>query len=126
MALTFLVGCENAASTWDALPERKRIRESILTSYERLFHDVGVRDLYLPIRGSADVADALREPRLESGIGVSHWPETEPASHYFEARLSDQFDVVFRYRPHAGGRASRADGGMGHRRGPPETYPSRL
>ena len=37
---------------------------------------------------------ALREPLLERAIGVIYRPETERASHYFQARLSEQFDAV--------------------------------
>jgi len=40
------------------------------------------------------VGDALRVVRLERAIGVIYRPETERQSHYFEARLADQFDAV--------------------------------
>jgi hypothetical protein len=33
--------------------------------------------------------------RLERAIGVIYRPETERASHYFHARLADQFDPIF-------------------------------
>ena len=37
----------------------------------------------------------LLEPeRLQRAIGVIHRPETERMSHYFTARLADQFDAV--------------------------------
>jgi erythromycin esterase-like protein len=36
----------------------------------------------------------LRENRLERAIGVIYRPETERLSHYFQARLADQFDAV--------------------------------
>jgi erythromycin esterase-like protein len=36
----------------------------------------------------------LNKKRLERAIGVIYLPETERASHYFEARLADQFDAV--------------------------------
>jgi erythromycin esterase-like protein len=39
----------------------------------------------------------LREPMLERAIGVIYLPETELASHYFHARLSDQFDAVIHF-----------------------------
>jgi protein-L-isoaspartate(D-aspartate) O-methyltransferase len=35
---------------------------------------------------------ALMKPRLERAIGVIYRPETELASHYFEAVLPRQFD----------------------------------
>jgi erythromycin esterase-like protein len=36
----------------------------------------------------------LRQPRLERAIGVIYRPETERVSHYFQARLPDQFDAL--------------------------------
>jgi len=40
------------------------------------------------------VQEALSRPRLERAIGVIYRPETELQSHYFEARLAQQFDAV--------------------------------
>ena len=40
---------------------------------------------------------ALREPRLERAIGVIYRPDTERMSHYFYARLPDQFDAVLHF-----------------------------
>jgi erythromycin esterase-like protein len=37
---------------------------------------------------------ALAGPRLERAIGVLYRPETERPSHYFTARLPEQFDIV--------------------------------
>ena len=36
----------------------------------------------------------MGEPRLERAIGVVYLPATERRSHYFEARMSRQFDAV--------------------------------
>ena len=36
----------------------------------------------------------MREPLLERAVGVIYRPETERATHYFTARVSDQFDAV--------------------------------
>jgi erythromycin esterase-like protein len=44
-----------------------------------------------PTPGTADV---LRSARLERAIGVIYRPNTERQSHYFHARLADQFDAV--------------------------------
>ena len=38
--------------------------------------------------------DALGDPRLERAIGVIYRPQTERQSHYFDARLAEQFDAV--------------------------------
>lgn len=74
--------------------ERKTVRASHADSYERLCHDAGVPRFLLPLRDPLHetVRDALREPRLERAIGVIYRPETELASHYFEAELARQFD----------------------------------
>jgi erythromycin esterase-like protein len=61
-------------------------------SYEELFHRVGSPDFLLT--SDSPVADRLRTPRLERAIGVVYRPETERVSHYFNARLADQFDAV--------------------------------
>jgi erythromycin esterase-like protein len=38
--------------------------------------------------------ERLHEPRLQRAIGVIYRPDTERISHYFEARLADQFDAM--------------------------------
>ena len=48
----------------------------------------------LPVRDPDSASIALREPKLERAIGVIYLPQTERQSHYFEARLSIQFDAV--------------------------------
>ena len=47
----------------------------------------------MSLRESA-VCEAFAAERLERAIGVVYLPETERASHYFEASLSRQFDAV--------------------------------
>ena len=68
----------------------------IRESYEALFHDVDLPRFYLDLRRS-DISSALRAERLERAIGVIYRPETELISHYFNARLSDQFDAVLHF-----------------------------
>jgi erythromycin esterase-like protein len=46
---------------------------------------------------NGDPAESLRESRLERAIGVIYRPETERQSHYFHARLADQFDAVLHF-----------------------------
>jgi protein-L-isoaspartate(D-aspartate) O-methyltransferase len=48
----------------------------------------------LPLRTSAqsDLQSKLMKPLLERAIGVIYRPESELASHYFEATLPLQFD----------------------------------
>ena len=40
---------------------------------------------------------ACATPGLERAIGVIYRPETERMSHYFRARLPDQFDAVLHF-----------------------------
>jgi len=94
IGFTTYTGTVTAASDWDAPAARKRVRPALSDSFEALFHTVGIPDFLLPLRGNARLADALEEPRLERAIGVIYRPETERASHYFEARLPDQFDAL--------------------------------
>jgi len=89
-------GTVTAASDWGAAAERKRVRPGRPDSYEALFHEVGVPNFLLPLRGARAAAE-LREPRLERAIGVIYRPETERVSHYFQARLADQFDAVLHF-----------------------------
>jgi erythromycin esterase-like protein len=89
-------GTVTAASNWDAPAERKRVRPALPGSYEALFHEVAIPRFMLDLR-NGDPAESLREPRLERAIGVIYRPETERQSHYFHARLADQFDSVLHF-----------------------------
>ena len=40
---------------------------------------------------------SLRNERLERAIGVIYRPDAELISHYFHARLPDQFDAILHY-----------------------------
>jgi erythromycin esterase-like protein len=86
-------GTVTAASDWDMPAERKHVRPALPGSYEALFHDTGIPGFLLKMRDDPRTA-GLREPRLERAIGVIYRPETERLSHYFTARLADQFDAV--------------------------------
>ena len=68
-------------------------RPSVAGSYERLFHDSGLQRFLLLLRDGA-VRDALWLERLERAIGVIYRPESERISHYFRARLPQQFDAA--------------------------------
>src|ERR687891_1019426 len=87
-------GTVTAASDWDGPAERKRVRPALPESYEALFHDVGLGHFQVSLKGHTTAVETLREPRLERAIGVIYRPETERLSHYFRARLPDQFDAV--------------------------------
>jgi erythromycin esterase-like protein len=124
VGFTTYAGTVTAASDWDAPAERKRVRPALEGSYEALFHETSL-DRFLLVLADPSVRAALAGPRLERAIGVIYRPETERASHYFRARLPDQFDAVIHYDH------TRALEPLERTRGwdrgePPETYPSTL
>ncbi|HET8877223.1 MAG TPA: erythromycin esterase family protein [Casimicrobiaceae bacterium] len=86
-------GTVTAASDWDAPAERKRVRPGLAGSYERTFHESG-QDRFWVDLGEREVATGLRGALLQRAIGVIYRPETERWSHYFEARLPEQFDAM--------------------------------
>ncbi|HEY8226034.1 MAG TPA: erythromycin esterase family protein [Pyrinomonadaceae bacterium] len=94
VGFTTYTGTVTAASDWDGPAERKRVRPALPNSYEASFHDVTAPNFLLPLRDVGPAAIAVRDPRLERAIGVIYLPQTERQSHYFEARLADQFDAV--------------------------------
>ncbi len=87
-------GTVAAASDWDGPMQVKAVLPSLKQSYERLCHDTGRPQFMLPLRerSAGDVRNRLAKPRLERAIGVIYRPETELASHYFQAVLPVQFD----------------------------------
>jgi erythromycin esterase-like protein len=86
-------GTVTAADEWGGQAQRMRVRPALGTSFEHLFHQVGEEAFSISLRGGTAV-ERLRSARLERAIGVIYRPHTERQSHYFQARLSDQFDVV--------------------------------
>jgi erythromycin esterase-like protein len=111
IGMTTYTGTVTAAPDWDMPAERKHVRPALPNSYEAIFHmaassagqaervigartaDQRQRDFVL-LLGDGEIAEQLRAPRLERAIGVIYRPETERGSHYFHARLADQFDAV--------------------------------
>ena len=93
IGFTTHTGTVTASDDWDEPATTKRVVASLPGSHERLMHDVGIPAFSLDLRDRA-VAEALREPRLERAIGVIYRPQTERASHYFEATLPAQFDAL--------------------------------
>jgi erythromycin esterase-like protein len=89
-------GSVTAAPDWDRPPALVRVQPALAGSIEALFHELDVPDFVLPLRGSP-AADGLRGARLERAIGVVYRPQTERVSHYFDARVADQFDAVIHF-----------------------------
>lgn len=98
VGFTTCQGTVTAASEWDGVAERKLLRSALRGSYEALFHDTKSPNFLVSLRDSkSDASNVLRGPKLERAVGVIYLPETERQSHYFEARLADQFDVVIHF-----------------------------
>jgi erythromycin esterase-like protein len=86
-------GTVRAASGWDKPAEIKRVREPWPDSYEELFFRMGKKEFFMDLR-KPEIARVLKEPRLQRAIGVIYRPQTERWSHYFEACLPQQFDML--------------------------------
>ena len=87
-------GTVAAASDWDGPMEIKKVQPALAKSYERLCHATGQARFTLGLRKRSDLtgAQGLGKPQLERAIGVIYRPESERASHYFQAVLPRQFD----------------------------------
>jgi erythromycin esterase-like protein len=90
-------GTVTAASDWDEPAERKRVRPALPGSYEAILHETGHSRFLLPLRDRTTAVVGLASPRLERAIGVIYRPETERRSHYFSARLPEQFDTILHF-----------------------------
>src|SRR5437016_842890 len=97
VGFTTYTGTVTAASDWDGPAERKSVRPALADSYEAAFHEIDPANFFLLTSSGRDVAHALRGPQLERAIGVIYLPRTERQSHYFDARVSDQFDAVIHF-----------------------------
>ncbi len=85
-------GTVAAASSWDAPMEIMAVRPANAQSYERLFHLTNAPGLMLSLRKKSELNEKLMRPLLERAIGVIYRPDSELASHYFDATLPRQFD----------------------------------
>ena len=68
-----------------------------ITLCNALFHKVDLPSFILDLT-TADLAEKLREPRLQRAIGVIYAPETERQSHYFYTTLPNQFDGIIHFQ----------------------------
>jgi erythromycin esterase-like protein len=59
-------------------------------------HRVGIRNFLLDLH-EQHTREALDDPRIERAIGVIYRPETERMSHYFDAHLPGQFDLLVHF-----------------------------
>jgi protein-L-isoaspartate(D-aspartate) O-methyltransferase len=114
-------GTVAAASDWDGPLKIKTVRSAHRDSYERLCRDSRIRRFLLDLREGKwqELRVELQHARLERAIGVIYRPETELASHYFDARLPQQFDGYVWFEETRAVTPLSAES----RPGMPETYP---
>ncbi|MCT2401485.1 erythromycin esterase family protein [Novosphingobium mangrovi (ex Huang et al. 2023)] len=114
-------GTVAAASDWGADMRVMQVRPARDDSWEAAFRRTGLARSLTDWRGHKrkDLAGLLSQTLLERAIGVVYRPETERASHYFEAVIADQFDAFVWFEE------TRAVTPLGHERphGAPETWP---
>jgi erythromycin esterase-like protein/predicted phosphoribosyltransferase len=94
IGFTTYTGTVTAADDWGGPADRTWVRPALPQSVEELFHEVGQKGFLMAFDVAPRAAEALRAARLERAIGVIYRPETERQSHYFRARVADQFDAV--------------------------------
>jgi erythromycin esterase-like protein len=94
IGFTTYEGTVTAADDWGGEAKRKWVRPALSGSIEELFHEAGLEEFMLSFPAAPQAAERLRTARLERAIGVIYRPETERQSHYFRARIADQFDAV--------------------------------
>jgi len=123
IGFTTYAGTVTAADDWDGPAERKRLRPALASSVEELLHEAGERDFLLHFGVARRSADTLRSARLERAIGVIYRPGTERRSHYFQARIADQFDAVI-HADETRALEPLERTACWDRNEPPETYPS--
>jgi erythromycin esterase-like protein len=83
-----------AAPEWDQPGRVYDMRPALPGSYSALFRELRMPAFSLLLRGNATATRLLKGPMLERAIGVIYLPQSERSSHYFDARLSEQFDAA--------------------------------
>jgi len=114
-------GTVAAASDWGGQMSVMQVRTAREDSWESGFRHAGYARSLTDWRGAKrrDLADAVSQTLLERAIGVIYRPQTELASHYFEAVLAEQFDAYVWFEQ------TRAVTPLGPEKpeGAPETWP---
>lgn len=122
VGMTTATGTVTAAQDWGASARRMRVSPPLEGSYEALFHQAGLGGFLLDLR-EGDCARLLQRQRLERAIGVVYRPQTERWSHYFHARLAEQFDALI-HLDHSRALEPLERIAEWSDEEPPETYPS--
>ena len=90
-------GTVTAADDWGEAARVKRVRRGLPGSYEALFHELGIPRFMAFLDSPQRLPVAWCSRRLQRAIGVIYRPQTERASHYFQSRVTDQFDVMLHF-----------------------------
>jgi erythromycin esterase-like protein len=117
-------GTVTAASEWDSPGLRKRVRPGLAGSFEETFHSLEEPRFWLDLRDEK-LRRLLAEPRLQRAIGVIYLPQSERLSHYFHAKLPQQFDAIV-HIDETRALEPLAPEPQWHDEEAPETYPSGL
>jgi erythromycin esterase-like protein len=115
-------GRVTAADAWGEPADRKAVLPARPDSHEAVLHGPHLPAFWLDT-GDPSVRTLLGDRRLERAIGVIYRPQSERTSHYFDADLAAQFDVIAHF-DHSRAlepleRSARWDRGE-----PPETFPT--
>ena len=103
---TVLIGSSTYAGTvlasevWEGEVGEYVVRPALRESYEWLFHEAAESvgpNFAIDLAGDERASALLAAPRRQRAIGVLYLAITEHISHYYEARLSDQFDVLLHF-----------------------------
>lgn len=123
LGFTTYRGYVTAASEWGGIAERKRVKPALPNSYESLFHDTGLEQFILIMRGREELHRLIPSNYLERAIGVIYLQHSERISHYFHSNLARQFDAVI-HIDETQAVTPLEKLGVFHLDDAPETYPS--
>jgi protein-L-isoaspartate(D-aspartate) O-methyltransferase len=117
-------GTVAAASDWDEPMEIKSVRSAHEQSFEAHCRESRVPQFFLDLglQQNSNLRSELVRPMLQRAIGVIYRPESELASHYFEAEPAQQFDAWVWFDETRAVTAARPAGAAAE----PETFPSGL
>ena len=116
-------GHVTAASNWGERPRAQACPAGAAPTATKRCSTTSATPNFWLATSDCEARRALRAPRLERAIGVIYRPETERQSHYFEARLADQFDAVIHF-DHTRAVEPLERTAFWDRLEPPETYPT--
>jgi len=90
-----------ASPSWGVSPSVTDLLPADPKSNEGIFHESGVaaffmnfRSLSADVKVESEVVEAFRESRPQRTLGVIYNKGNEKENHYYNARLSEQFDAV--------------------------------